>query len=376
MDKNKQESFKVFNYLKKNPSVAIALVSSGVAFGTAIVNLLVYIKEKQYLDYWQISASNVFVSQGQLYFICASLALGIISVFAIYFIESSVKTYYSNIKDLLFYQKLVTYLQKNELKYKIEQIKSKLKLFKIKLINLLKKKNIDEEVDSINELFVRTKNISNSNIVEIKDLKKSLKKDKKFEKVKLAFKIIFAVVLICVTQYIYFSLSKVVVKNLLIYSLSVSIIEIIIYLMLVFAMRKEKKEVKKDVDLYFNGEKDVTKKYLNTEQHEKVFIDIFSDNSLKIFGMQVMYYFMVFLVFAVASTYSIASEKRSFYIYNNEGDNYALIYENQDNYIFEKIEVYGATLIVDTEKQFYVTKDNIVLEYREFENVERNVYKR
>lgn len=370
MENNKAEH-KIYNYLKNNPSVALALSSAGIAFGTAIINLLVYIKEKQYLDYWQISSSNAYASQGQLYFICATLALSIISVFTISFIESGVKKYYFNVKELLFYQYLLKHLRKKEREYFLCRLGARIKLLRCRIINLFKKQYADSDLTEIDELLATSKKFSNENKDEIKDVKKELKKDKKYEKTKLLFKIMFSGMLICITQYIYFSLSRIVVEHLLVYSVIISAIEVAIYFILVFVIRKDKREIKKDAVLYLKNNKEIKEKYLNHEDYQKSIVDNLSDNSLKSLGLQAVYYFIVFLVIAIASTYYIAPEKKSFYIYEDEENKYALIYENADNYIFEKAEISDDVLVVDTGKQLFMPKENILLEYREFKDATR-----
>lgn len=366
-----KDTYRIYNYLKREPSIIIALGSAIIAVGTAITNLLVYIKEKQFLDYWRVSSSNIMNSQGQLYFICATLALVIIGFLILSFINSSVTKYYLNTRGFIFCQRILKRSRLLEMKANFDRLKIRFLLFKYKIKSEKIGQNIDSKIELTNEFLTKTKEDSKKNICNIKNIKKDLKKHKKLEKFALVIKLFFAFILVYICQLIFFSLSTLMIENLWLYTAALSLIEILLFILIIFFLREEKKEIKKDVAKYLDGDEKIKDKYLNSTENQKRLIDKISDNSLKILGIQAICYFLLILIFSIVYTSEMASEKKKFYIYEYNGEHYALIYDNDNNYIFEKAQIEDDVLIINTQKQMFVNKDGILMDFLEFEEVKR-----
>ena len=80
-DTEKESSYSIYNYLKKTPSVLIALVSGCVAFVSFAINYISFLQDYKLAKYWDINTSIIKVSGDKaLYTILFSFFLIVVSL--------------------------------------------------------------------------------------------------------------------------------------------------------------------------------------------------------------------------------------------------------------------------------------------------------
>ena len=381
--KKEKENYKMYEYFKANPSVVIAIFTAIVAIGTTLLNLLVFIKEKQYLDYWEINSFNVINTQSNLYYICASVLVFVFSSFVMSFLDSTVEKYYNEISGVLFIQKTARELKKLQRSIQFKHCRIKI------IISVLEKLKIgyDENADVKRKEF---ESIIKKNKIVLSSIKQELEECKKTQKQFLKLKVFCVFFLLFLIQLVLFSVVFNTRNYVFLIAGCESILQVGIFIGLSFLFRKKRKDIRKDAKLYIkefivneveSGKAQILKlKYINKRKVVgKKLVDYFSDESIRNIGIQFVMYILLSLVISIVFTAFIPKQQKNFYILEILNDSYALIYENNDKYIFEKVVIEGSNMKVNTKEQLVVSKDDIdlmLLEYKEFEKVNKqeNIY--
>ena len=72
----KEETFKIYEYLKKEPSVIFAVASGFIAVVTAILNFVATSIQRQYFLYWNVPTSLIeYDTKNIIHQLCASAVI-------------------------------------------------------------------------------------------------------------------------------------------------------------------------------------------------------------------------------------------------------------------------------------------------------------
>lgn len=348
-----------FDYLKKNPAVAIAIVTGFVAVFSFITNMAVFLYEKMYLLYWEIDSTYIVSgSTNMVYTVLSSLALSVAVLLSLFVVN---QIYCKNADDISFcyYCKLL-----------VNRIRSDSRRLRWRCCKLLfksiffkgRRKDRSEIKKIINNCNERIK----SGKALIKPYVKRCNK-----RAALCFVLVFIVLFIIgfvmymtLPDYIGFS-DKVL---LALFTSLMPAVKVIIESAKSNVNKKQIRELAKkdyDSDIKLNEEalKECYKKY---KPFEPTANDTFISVSLAVCWMLIS----VLIIFSVFG-YLTASFKNTFEIMEKDLISYAVIYKNTDFVILEQVEENDGTLVVFTSEQTIEKYSKMTYELRSFENVKR-----
>ena len=88
------QSYKVLNFFKRQPGIAITCISAIIVIVTFLANTAIYVSESSYLNYWNINTVYASISApNQFYKVCGNLIYALSMIFSIWIINSSYEAY-------------------------------------------------------------------------------------------------------------------------------------------------------------------------------------------------------------------------------------------------------------------------------------------
>lgn len=342
MTKAKGETNTVYNYLKRNPSLVIALGSFAVALIAAACKMIEYMKLKIYLNKWGYDISYVKTDSISNIYSPISYLIEFVLIFAAFsFIIVGL------LKNIEYIKLIATfrYISKN-----VKRIEKKLK------------PNKKDKIAS--KLLEDAKQFYDKAIVKEKEAITIL-----IKKMTIPINLFIACSFISIFAYTRINISS--NKTVIFLSIFWLLINIL-YFYLIYKDEYDKvkhlfKNVKKVEE--FNEEK--FEKYLNEKKIKKdIHIkDIFTDSNIFIMFRFVLY-FMVFVVIALSFEIKF-SRNNKLNIVNINEENYSIVYKTNDNiYYLDKVYYYNNRSIkVFVDKNKIIKSDNLAITTKEFDNV-------
>ena len=399
-----EETYKVFEFFSKNIPLLLTVASAVVAVSVAFVNLLSYLIEHRYLEYWNIDTSILQINNKTTTFytivisITYSLAISLIGLLLPKFLQ------YMYVHDITrLYYKLRLKCTKRNLKAILRNIKQWKKQHKKnskRLDKLTKKCSANTRSEDLNEI----KNIENeiahwgqakqsydSEKDKILDSIKKIRIDLRRERI-LRFLTMFMYVLqfgglVYLVNILYASSISIKSTNPLLIALVLLLIEVILaYIVckIVSFVKRCKYKIKTSIMDAFDSEKtddrtamDLTIALANlsiTSDIHKTTSEklkkLASDKSIKDALMQIVLIICISAVsFFITNEIDIKNDKTyPITIYDN--NDYAVIYNDGNAIILEDVLIDGNKIKIYTNSQCLLSPQELSYKIIEFQEVE------
>ncbi len=350
-----KNKYSIYDYLIKNPSVLLAVVSAGIAVVTFFAKLVTLISSRKALSFWEFDSAyatfgNDFIVYTIIFAIIFSLLTSLASILFSYTIEA-----YTARKRCYLMAKYI---------------------FKNKTLKKTIKKSKHEKLTEQETVLLET----------AKKLRESTKQSKKHTFKDIFFNLFFVFVITFFNSLLF---AVVVDTNSNIDTWIIAVVflfvQIFILLMLKFLTEKKilkKKEIKKNC----NDTEYTIKIYEEINSKEYPFNYIFKNgfrsvlsnsNIISTCAMILISCFVLCCMFSFAKTDYI-DESKEFQITTIDGTQYAIVYQNDEQYFLEEIEikvndaesaVENRILIIYTNRQRIITTEDISISVEEFQKI-------
>lgn len=355
--KTETNKHSIYDYLKENTAVLLAVVSAMVAIVTFFAKLVTLIFARKELAFWEISSSYAtFGSESIIYTV-------ILAIIFSCFITASSMLFSSTYEAYLQYKKfylLAKYFLKKE-RHNIKRIVKKSKNGKI------------TEVES----FI----LENAELI-----KKSTKESKKLAYKDLFFNLFFIFVIICINS-ILFAITTVSDAGSATWLVALALLIAQLFTLWLLKMLTKKTVIKKnELKKKCNDADYIVKFYKEREQKEYPFNKIFKNgirsvlsnsNIISIIVMIILNCFILSCSFTVTKSDPIERSK-IFQTTTIDSIPYAIVYQDDEKYYLEeiKVEIEKAEgeeskeiLTVYTNRQRIISCDDIEIEVKKYDDI-------
>lgn len=358
-EETKKETNKhsIYDYLKENTAVLLAVVSAMVAIVTFFAKLVTLISARKELAFWEFSSSYAtFGGESIVYTVVLAI------IFSCFITASS----------MLFSSAYEAYLQH-------------------KKFHLLAKYFLKKEKRNLKSLAEKSKKgkttkLESSILENVELIKTSTKESKKIAYKDLFFNLFFIFVIVCCNS-ILFAIATVsdAGNDTLLVVLALLIVQLFTLWLLKMLIKKtviRKNELKKKCN-----DADFIVKFYNEREHKEYpFNKIFKDglrsvlsnsNIISIVVMIILNCFILSCSFTFTNTDPIERSK-TFQITTLDSIPYAIVYQDNEKYYLEeiKVEVEKAEgeepkeiLTVYTDRQRIITCDDIAIEVKKYDDI-------
>ena len=371
-DKTDKETYKLYDYFKEKPSVAIAIGSLAIAVGTALLNLLAYLIDKRYLAFWNVSEDFIQINSIKtIYFIFALLLTSAFSVIFQLWSNSIMQKHFKSIRPMMVVDMVLGSLKKTIKKDRKSISKRRKELKKLEA----NKKEEPEKTSNTKEQIEKLEQTNKKLKDETEDIRKESRKDARKYKVFLFAMIGIMIFLQTIITLVYMWINDSSTNNVIIPSIVISVIMIVPFCSFKYFYYKKQLvgEIKSSL-------KNKNYKEIIEEDKESNVGDIrghFSDSTFK----NIFLYAVIVLLMTIVVTYFSSSAKSKakdeFYVFEDNDVEYVYIYENDDCMILEKAEIDedNDAIIIYATEQYFVDKTSIKFKFRKFEKVDYVRYK-
>ena len=374
MSKNKTDNVdfgkKAWNYLRKNPSLIIALVSAIVTLTSAIMSFSSKLTIVTFLRYWNIDTLYMTYDTSNLGSIFAASFIFLLSMLILMIIINNMVTEFIHTTT-------ATRCCKQVFRILGRRINTEDKALKSKYLEFWKDKKADEN-DRIYLAELDAKRISIDLQKELVQKAQKLRKIFLWKEIgRILFKILIVWFLLVVLFWIVFAtLNDIANVAMVIVLGALCIIEFIMgTLPNSFPQLKVsgRKEVEKNLDKAIEN-KDSTLSFIDEikENEEKIFKSNrfeFSIVSWKRFFFIYAYTVIILIVAATLSGRKMAKDKRIFECLVTPKKTEVVIFCNENFYILEEAEINGNSITINTSNQHILKSDDISLEKMTFDTV-------
>ncbi len=350
-----KNKYSIYNYLIENPSVLLAVVSSVIAVVTFFAKLATLISSRKALSFWEFdSAYATFGNESIVYIVIFAIIFSFLTSLSFILISYTVEAYVPRKRCHL----VVKYIFKNKTLKKIEKESKHKKLTK-KETELLE---------------------------TVKKLRESTKQSKKYSFIELSFNLFFVFVLTFINSILYAAVAGANSNtDTLIIAVVLLVVQILILLLLKILTEKrilKKKEIKKNC----NDAEFIIKTYEEIDSKEYPFNYIFKNgfrsvlsnsNVILTCAMILISCFVLCCMFSFSKP-DLLDESKELRITTIDGTPYAIVYQNDEQYFLEEIEikvsdaesaVENETLIIYTNRQRIITTEDIAITVDEFQEI-------
>lgn len=369
-DDNKPTN-KIYDYFKVHPSLFVTVISALIAGISVFLNLITFLNANTYLKYFNIE-SNVYKQSTQfIYFMAIALAFSTILLLFQSFISKTFYAYLPYKKRLL----LIRYTL-NTLKKKQKLLIKDRKQIEKRFSKISNTNNRDENVQQIKKDLFTLKEQGNEIKSEYKSVIKSLRRLRIACSLIVGVSCLFTWIILCLICILLLSITtydwEKTLKLATILSLTYVGACTVENWLFICSIPFKRKEIKNDVKLDINSR---TLKYdkfhmfpLNSIIDGNI-RDIFNDSNCKRIALTIVLCLFVLSFVSIYSGSQSALNKHEFFIVEIENQQYAIIYDNGENSIIEKVEISGVDLIINSNHQKIISSKNIDKLRCTFENV-------
>lgn len=348
----KTTSQKIWNYLKEHQTITIAIGSAIIAIISFLLKNSVYLRDKLYLSYFGIYGVDIIdINDKQLYSVFWSLFFQLTLAVASILMLDFTDTFYVN---------------RNIIKEKYNELKASSRAYK-KVKNELSALSEKER-----EEFDKRNPQSNELPIKIKNTKKMCRKTARINRIQLVVQFLFIEFVMLI--------ASCPVSVLLSRTLRDSINSIVAFLALPVLLqsaglilegraRRKNKDFKSPIsNETYDGE--TSKEYLLFRFFKDGIVKTVKSVKWRFIFNHVLLTMFIFLIgFSVSGHYS-AKSARQFNVFEENGYSYAIIYENGQSLVAEKIEIDEQKAVIHKNEQIIKTKDNITIKSFKFDTVE------
>lgn len=353
---NDTDKYSIYNYLKAHPAVLLACFSGSVAVITFLSQLIVYIVNKNTLEYWNFDVAYVSFANNNLIYsaIAVIVYIAIITFATTWFLKTSV-VYLERKK----YYLIASLICKQHKKHCVNHKK--------RISRLRSKPNVDtKELDEIEESVISTQN-------DIDDLDKITRKLK--WKARFSFIVNVIPILILMMLFGFVCAFVIVPKEDVIKCIAIFGIAQLLSFYWLFLLEQKtqinKKKIKKEIsneniaDLIKEG---------RIKQEYPIFSlfvkgDGITNSAFVLQGVSTLLAFLILIFISVFVLTNNAQFQKEFKIVDIDGENYAVVYYADDTYYLEKAVIWDNNLIVITSKQRIISTSDISFTVQTFDKV-------
>lgn len=354
-NKTIKNNYSIYDYLIKNPSVLLAVISAGIAVVTFFAKLATLISSRKALSFWEFDSSYAtFGNDSVLYTVIFAIMFSLLTSFSSMLFSYTVEAYVPRKRCHL----MAKYILKNKTLKKSRK-KSK------------HKKLIEQEkglLETVEKLKISTK-----------------------ESKKLAFKdLFFNLFFVFVITFFSSLLFAIVVdtnSNIDTWIIAAAFLFVHFFILLLLYMMTEKRTLKrKEIKKNYNDAEFIIKTYDEINSKEYPFNYIFKNgfrsvlsnsNIISTCAMILISCFVLCCMFSFTKTDYI-DESIEFQITTIDGTPYAIVYKNDERYFLEEIEikvndaestVKNNSLIIYTNRQRIITTEDISISVEKFQKI-------
>ncbi len=339
--KEPEENYSIYEYLKNNTSVLIAVVSASVAIIAAVLRIGSYLYHSQYLKYWNIDPQ--LYSAPETYWVESVTLSFILQICCGLFYIISYKTNKVFISRKQIIKKANSYIK--EEKKEIRKLKKDCKNCKQKMIA----KDIQNTISKCE-----------SQIGILKSQKKEINRLILKEYIINVPLIFFLLVVICI---ILVRETDSFFKNLVLAFGLMAIMFLVTY----FIAKVNNKKVQ---------DKHIKKKYFEEDYPLSTLIlsktkQVFSNSDIKGFIWFMFVFAITFSFSEIFSGYFKAKNNKEFPIILIDNKEYAVVYSDESDLFAEKIEINGKNATIYINEQIVIPKENVKMKEYSFEGISK-----
>lgn len=365
---NHKNEYAIYEYLKMHPGMLISCVSAMVMIITFIINYAIYLRTSRFLAYWGVESLKIDMNNTNLIYTFAGAFIYYMMIMYIQpFIIDSCEKYFEEMKSDYYIHYFRKYVKKEVVQCKkMMKPKKKDKTFSDKQ---------DEEYIKIEKYIEDIKKY-------IKESKKLSKKITKIISKKMIISIVIAFLGLSIATFflMLISINSYDIITILMISIICASITLVITLGIVYfiikypkikSIKKEISENELDLEKIFNLSDDVHYEYPIDKIFNMDFKESFRNKAIASLMLQIAIgaLFLLFLVYPIGANET--KNKQEFAIVTENGQDYVIIYNNDNCYYLVEAVIEDEKITIDTTKQSVVVKDKIVYENVKFEEVVR-----
>lgn len=359
--KKEDESYAIFDYLKNHHTLLIAIISAIITITSFIINQLSHFYQYNYLRSWGI-AFDFYVnplSNNILYYFSTVLVIDIITPVLLWKLEIAFISFYRHYSTDIYSKYILDIFNRRRKKVKTQILKLK----KSKA-----KKESDPQFDD--------------ELKEIEDIKKNIKKSQSITRHIILSRSLNLILLIFSFALLLLSLWSIISSLSGTVSSDIFIIWFIYCITIVFLAhcnallyikpctpRKIKKILKNNSMEHMDWDKfnKTIALFFSELPVKNSKIGVFSDNNLKRNSISILVsFFVIILVFLLVNNSYVPN---SFWIYNENGSTYAVIYQRPDLLIMEKADMQDNSITIYLDQVKYMQPENCFLQKKAFDTV-------
>lgn len=369
----KDETFKIYEYLKKEPSVIFAVASGFIAVVTALLNFVAISIQRQYFLYWNVSTLLIeYDTKNIIYQLCASAVICLCGSICMFLINTFFAQYFKEISNSIQEKTAL-----KQCKKMIRKIKVQGWLFRILLFTLNKTRKWIK-FSGWYFLFDKCRSLLENKGILLKTCEQQAKKvreiyhpQRSFAKTKLFVKLLF-VALGLFGICLLFGMSSSDSTSFKLSSLIVAIFIILLYSILGYwsaRIKLPKKKIKKHVIEYLNSESDWEYLDYKNEYSKNSFKEYFSDSEIKKHIISIALLVVFVIVFLSVTMTQTVKQQKVFHTVEIEKETYIVMHKFDDKLLLEKVVIKDNIAKVDVSEQIIVSNENITLKYNKFDKV-------
>lgn len=352
-----EESYFIYEYLKKNPAVLIAVVSALVAVVTMVLKLGSYLYHIAYLNYWNIDSK--FVSTPETYWledIALSFALLVSGMIYMGLMNETVSTFK---KHKYFIKKIKTILKANEYKFN-------------KSIVVTKKKNAKQskKKESNNNYDIKM------NLEAYKEVKKWCKQASISAWMQVIVHFFLLEIIWGIVMYIvYLSQGNKSNNSLIFFCLVILIFGLLVAISCYHIVSVDKEISKNDLNksLIKLENNDYELPMFPIRKIGKLGVRFYLSNNYIFRGCAFM--FVIFISFVIIEHEQGEDDAKNLKdhicVTTIDNTDYAIIAQDSDNIIAERIDIKDKPPAIYDNEQILIPKENIEIKVYSFESVSR-----
>jgi len=362
----------VYDYFKEHPSVFFAATSAFIATISIILNFTVFLRTNSYLIYFQVDNVVYKSSTPLVYSVAITLLFSTVLMLFQGFLSKTFENYLPYKRKFLLH------------KYSFKEIKKDIKRGN-KLRKSIKKNMLcSHETASKNDTTVQVhKDLEwlNQDAKRIHHEYRSLIKTAR--KCKIVYHMLIGlscfiawlalvVVLTLVLSISLFEWDSITLAAM-VFSAVIVVIIAVIYWFFLCILRLNKKKIQADMKIELKDRlslyDDLPDIPISSLLGGRI-KDVFTDKNVKNFISTVAICLTVLIFVSTRSGSQSASTQKDFFVVYIDEQAYVLIYNNGENAVFEKVDIYDHTLVIDTTYQKIMPLNNIDMTKQRFDNVE------
>lgn len=364
--------YKIYDYLKEYPSIFFAATSAFIAMISIILNFTVFLRTNSYLMYFQVDNVLYKSSTPLVYSVAITLLFSTVLMLFQGFLSKTFENYLPYKRKFLLYKYSFKEIR-NGIKYGSKLRKSIKKNILCSNETALKNNNMDQTHIDLEWLNQDAKRIQH----EYKSVIKTARKCRMVYHMLIGLSCLIAWLALVVVLALVLSISLCewdsITSAAMVFSAVIVVLIAVIYWFFLCVLRLNKKKIKEDMKIelkdrlsLYNDLPDIPISSLFGGRIK----DVFTDKNVKNFISTVSICLTVLIFVSTRSGSQSASSQKDFFVVDIDEQVYVLIYNNGENAVFEKVDIYDHTLVVDTTYQKIMPLNNIDMTRQRFDNVE------